>query len=719
MPNTLRLNPAWFNRKRMLLYALFVSLMILFTALYWFAMQNKWLIADYQKQNIMSAEQDKLQDLVRDIQTAETILNRFADSGDAKLAMAFPALVDSIRAHSRKLTVYQDLANSSINTTPFRDLSRLVKDKIDLMIQAKKLCEKQNCDSARKMIGSGRAIMITDSILAIHHAANNAMVVSLGSSKKAFYAENNKYYKIVFWVILISLLSTIGSLYYLLKGLQKVESVTGALMLERGHLGITLSSIGEGLITTDKDGNIIYMNPAAEKLTGWSIREIRNKPLQTVYNVFDQETGLPAADMVNIAIRDNKPVDPGRNILLHTKKGGVLAISNNCSPLNDLEGNVLGAVLLFQDITDRKRNEEKVRKAIERYEILSKATSDTIWDWDIMNDNILYNHSMTKMFGYTKAEINKAAGWWRSNLHPDDYERVHVTLDQEFKVRSETIQIEYRYRCADKTFKHILDRAYVIYDAEGNPVRMIGAMQDITHEKEHERQIAIAITDAQEKERRELGMELHDNVNQLLGATLLYLGMITKSGTVKDEALRILKDCTQYINDAISTLRNLSHRLTPHAKKQVSLKQLIELLIQPIKATEQYDIHLHVESIENGIIEPEIQTNLYRIVQEQLTNILKHADASQIKISIWLTKKLIKLNISDNGKGFDTSSLKDGIGLENMKRRAEMFSGKIKFISAPGKGCELLVEMPLKTSTVKAPARKKPSTVLAASTTII
>ena len=92
---------------------------------------------------------------------------------------------------------------------------------------------------------------------------------------------------------------------------------------------------------------------------------------------------------------------------------------------------------------------------------------------------------------------------------------------------------------------------------------------------------------------------------------------------------------------------------------------------------------------------------LYRIVQEQLTNILKHAQASKVKILVRLTKKLIKLHVTDNGKGFDMLTSKDGIGLENIKRRAEMFSGKCKLKSSPGNGCELMVELPLKTVSLK------------------
>jgi signal transduction histidine kinase len=230
---------------------------------------------------------------------------------------------------------------------------------------------------------------------------------------------------------------------------------------------------------------------------------------------------------------------------------------------------------------------------------------------------------------------------------------------------------------------------------------MIGAMQDITKEKEHERHIAIAITDAQEKERRELGMELHDNVNQLLGATLLYMGVAIKSGNVARKETQLLKNCVDYINEAINELRNLSHRLTPYIKEEISLKNIIEILIEPIQKANLFEINLQVDAFENDVVDSDMQTNLYRIVQEQLTNILKHAQASKVKIFVRLTKKLIKLNIADNGKGFDMLTCKDGIGLENIKRRAEMFSGKCKLKSSPGNGCELMVELPLKTVSLK------------------
>ena len=98
-------------------------------------------------------------------------------------------------------------------------------------------------------------------------------------------------------------------------------------------------------------------------------------------------------------------------------------------------------------------------------------------------------------------------------------------------------------------------------------------MQDISKEKDYENQITAAILETQEKERRELGMELHDNVNQLLGATLLYLGMAQRNSQAGKEVSATLGECISYITEAINDIRNLSHRLTPYTKEDVSLER--------------------------------------------------------------------------------------------------------------------------------------------------
>lgn len=126
---------------------------------------------------------------------------------------------------------------------------------------------------------------------------------------------------------------------------------------------------------------------------------------------------------------------------------------------------------------------KEVTVSNEKYEILAKATSDTIWDWDIANDTMKYNEGILHMFGYIAEEVANMANWWKDKIHPEDLNLVSNHLNLFFKQKTKHLQLEYRFLCADGNYKYILDRAFAIYNEQGEPIRMIGAMQDITEQK--------------------------------------------------------------------------------------------------------------------------------------------------------------------------------------------------------------------------------------------
>ena len=143
---------------------------------------------------------------------------------------------------------------------------------------------------------------------------------------------------------------------------------------------------------------------------------------------------------------------------------------------------------VIQDISERKNFEEVLLEYNQRYEILSRATNDAIWDRDIERDAEVWNHGIETIFGYADRQISTAKAWWKEKIHPEDFERVNLEIEQAFaQLRTNWIS-QYRYRCADNTYKYVLNRAYIIYHDE-HPVRMIGSMQDITGQKEFERSI--------------------------------------------------------------------------------------------------------------------------------------------------------------------------------------------------------------------------------------
>jgi signal transduction histidine kinase len=205
-----------------------------------------------------------------------------------------------------------------------------------------------------------------------------------------------------------------------------------------------------------------------------------------------------------------------------------------------------------------------------------------------------------------------------------------------------------------------------------------------------EMQIANAIVEAKELERTELGKELHDNVSQLLGAAKLYIDMAKKDTENRD---RFLLESSVHTLKALEEIKKLSKGLVTSITEKMGICEVIENVINDIKGA--YQIAITFTHTEVGEIGEKLSLNIYRIVQEQLNNILKHANASDVIIDLSQTKSGLTLIISDNGNGFDTSKKYKGIGITNIMSRAELYKGTANFISEAGKGCKLIVTFPL------------------------
>ena len=337
---------------------------------------------------------------------------------------------------------------------------------------------------------------------------------------------------------------------------------------------------------------------------------------------------------------------------------------------------------------------QQIRSAIERYDILSQATSDTIWDWDIVHNTMLYNDGISKTFGYQANEVPNVVDWWNEKLHPDDFKKVTEMVEDVFEKGLQKFQLTYRFRCADGSYKYVFDRAYVIFDSNNDPCRMIGAMQDISSQVEEDLRMAKAIIDTQEKERQHIGAELHDNVNQILASALLVMSMIKNEKMNKKETLEFIETGRGYVNDAIEELRKLSHELAPASFDKVTLGNAFKDLLHDFNLDKRFKIKFKFDEMCN-MASDDIQINLYRIMQEQMKNIVKYAEAKKIEISVTKTNSSISLRVFDNGKGFDVKTAKNGIGLSNIKKRVDSLSGKFILNSSPGKGCEILVEIPV------------------------
>jgi PAS domain S-box-containing protein len=141
-----------------------------------------------------------------------------------------------------------------------------------------------------------------------------------------------------------------------------------------------------------------------------------------------------------------------------------------------------------------KNTNDEIKESNEKYDIVAKATSDTIWDWKIQEDNLFWNKGIKSIFGYEQHQVGDSSKWWFDNIHPEDSIKMSIKLYSFIEQKTENWQDEYRFKCADDSYKYVLDRGFLLKDENGKAIRMIGAIQDITKQKEEELRLKLLET---------------------------------------------------------------------------------------------------------------------------------------------------------------------------------------------------------------------------------
>jgi PAS domain S-box-containing protein len=378
---------------------------------------------------------------------------------------------------------------------------------------------------------------------------------------------------------------------------------------------------------------------------------------------------------------------------------------------NETELNLIErAANLIKIIIENKKAEEKLRISNERYFLATRATKDAIWDWDIVTQFVYWGEAFFLQFGYTSTgEETARFEFWKENIHPDDRERV-VTGLRNFvsDKRRDSWQDEYRFKRGDNhEYALVIDRGFLVLNDKEEVIRMIGSMEDITESRELEKKllkqeidkqrlVAQAMVDTQEKERAEIGKELHDNVNQILSTTKLYLEL---AKTNEADRLNFIERSAASIHNVINEIRGISRSLVPPSFSDLGLLDSVVDLVNDIIATKT----IHVEFYHQGDFEKnsteKLRLTLFRIIQEQVNNVIRHANAKHLVIELMMEDEedAIDLTITDDGVGFDPDAAinKKGMGISNIFSRTALFDGHVILVSAPGEGCKLHVHVPI------------------------
>lgn len=254
----------------------------------------------------------------------------------------------------------------------------------------------------------------------------------------------------------------------------------------------------------DRAGRTVLWNPAAERLFGWRAAEVRGQ----VPPIFPPSRHNEP-DELRARTLQGQPTNGLETQRLH-RSGAVIDVQVSLAPLRDVDGAISGAVATYIDLTEWRRMERALRASEERHHLVARTIADAIWDWDLTNNTVQWSYGLRSLFGYRDRE-NRPHTWWASHVHPDDLARVESGVRAATAVRDQFWSDEYRFRRADGSYAHVLDRGHFVYDGEGNAVRFIGAMEDIS-ERVRQQQALVA----QELEhRRRLEQRVAERTHEL------------------------------------------------------------------------------------------------------------------------------------------------------------------------------------------------------------
>jgi diguanylate cyclase (GGDEF)-like protein/PAS domain S-box-containing protein len=254
-------------------------------------------------------------------------------------------------------------------------------------------------------------------------------------------------------------------------------------------LAATLNSIGDAVIAADSEGRVTFMNPVAEALTGWSQEQASGQALDTVFVLIDERTRRVRPTPIAQALREGVTINMSDATLLRSRDGAETPVDDSVAPIRDDAQQITGVVVVFRDVSARKRTEAALRRSEERYALAAKGANDGLWDWDLVNETIYYTPRWKAMLGYDEAEIGATIGEWLERVHPEDGKHVKTAISAHLEGRTPHLEVEHRMLHKDGRYRWMLSRGTAVRDAESRAVRMAGSQTDITVRKQAEAQL--------------------------------------------------------------------------------------------------------------------------------------------------------------------------------------------------------------------------------------
>jgi PAS domain S-box-containing protein len=440
-----------------------------------------------------------------------------------------------------------------------------------------------------------------------------------------------------------------------------------------------LENISDGIIAMDTDWTIVYANQTAGKILGCDINTLIDK---NIWQVFPQSVGNDFYKSYHAAMQTQKSFS----------MEGFSEIAG-CWIKSFIYSTPVGVIVYFKDVTDEIRAAARAEQSEKNYRLFLDRITDGFIALDAHYRYVYVNKKIGEMVRQEPESLIGKTMW----------EAFPQLVGSATQKALNTAFTEQRFISTIDYFEplRLWYEEYIYPSPDGLSIIIKDIsdrkqLEEELQQQERRQQFEVMMTAiaAQEKERTFIAQELHDNVNQLLAATKLMLDWAKEQPCdMKDE---LLSKCITNIEASIEENRRISHELvTPDMKEENLVKQLKQLL-QTMLSPKAIEFELDVAAFDEQVIDDARKLAIYRIAQEQCTNIVKYAKAKKVLLTLFNTDETFSMIIADDGVGTkQTKETAKGIGLRNIQARVNLFCGSLLIKTKPGQGFKLQVNIPV------------------------
>lgn len=493
-----------------------------------------------------------------------------------------------------------------------------------------------------------------------------------------------------------------STIYDITERKQARQSLEAAALYSRSLIEASL----DPLFTISRDGVIMDTNTAAELATGMHREGLIGSDFAGYFTEPEKAREAYQQAFLNGFVHDY-------HLGLRNRTGTVTDILYNAAVYKNSAGEIEGVFAAARDITERKRMESALLESEQRLKAAHSIAHLGSWEWNIENGEQLWSEEMYRIFGYDPQAITVPHDSLFEMVHPDDNDYVTQSVREALETGT-VYNVDFRIIRPDGEVRYLNSQAKLYMDELGSPLRMMGSVLDITDRKNIERELqeseqqlrflSAQLLTAQEMERKRIAGEVHDELGQTLTVLKLRLRSIEKQlredqNKVKGECLDLLG----YADGILKSVRRISRDLTPSVLEDLGLSAAVRWLVDNFKNNLDIKIDLKADNVDS-LMPKDLQINIYRILQECLTNSGKHANAENITVLIRQHDDRTVFMVEDDGTGFDAEHILNsgatakGLGFTTMRERALLLDGTLDIESQEGNGTRITLQIPLSKS---------------------